>query len=324
MLHRRHLLGLTAGAVLSPGLLRGALAQAWPKRSVRLIVPFAPGGSTDAVARIVGNRLSEVWGQQMVVENRGGGASNIGHQEVVRSEPDGHTVLIASMPLAVNRFLFPSLGYDPVADLAPVTLICTYPNVMTVPNSSPAKSVQEFIAYAKANKLTFASSGNGTSVHLSGELFKRMAGIEMTHVPYRGGGPAVNDLIPGRVDVMFNTIGTALPLVRGGQLRGLAVTTAERFFTAPDMPTVAESGVPGFDVSSWFAFFVPAKTPRAVVDRIQADTAAALAEPAIKGRIQNLGIKVASSTPEQLAAHLKSEMEKWGPVIKAAGITARE
>jgi tripartite-type tricarboxylate transporter receptor subunit TctC len=311
--------------LLVPGLVgRAAVAQAWPRRAVRLIVPFAPGGSTDAVARIVANRLSEVWGQQMVVENRGGGASNIGHQEVVRSEADGHTVLIASMPLAVNRFLFPSLGYDPVADLAPVTLICTYPNVMTVPNTSPAKSVREFIDHAKANRLTFASSGNGTSVHLSGELFKRMAGIEMTHVPYRGGGPAVNDLIPGRVDVMFNTIGTALPLVRGGQLRGLAVTTAERFFTAPDMPTVAESGVPGFDVSSWFAFFVPARTPRSVVDRIQADTAAVLAEPAIKDRIQNLGIRVASSTPEQLAVHLKSEMDKWGPVIKSAGITARE
>jgi tripartite-type tricarboxylate transporter receptor subunit TctC len=324
MLHRRHLLRLTAAALLAPGLDRAARAQAWPKRSVRLIVPFAPGGSTDAVARIIANRLSEVWGQQMVVENRGGGASNIGHEAVVRSEPDGHTVLIASMPLAVNRFLFPSLGYDPVADLAPVTLICTYPNVMTVPNASPATSVQEFIAHAKANRLTFASSGNGTSVHLSGELFKRLAGLEMTHVPYRGGGPAVNDLIPGRVDVMFNTIGTALPLVRGGQLRGLAVTTAERFFTAPDMPTVAESGVPGFDVSSWFAFFVPARTPRPVVDRLQADTAAVLAEPAIKGRIQHLGIKVMSSTPEQLAAHLKSEMDKWGPVIKSAGITARE
>jgi tripartite-type tricarboxylate transporter receptor subunit TctC len=324
MLHRRRLLRLTAAALLAPGLGRAALAQAWPKRTVRLIVPFAPGGSTDAVARIVANRLSEMWGQQMVVENRGGGASNIGHHEVVRSDADGHTVLIASLPLAVNRFLFPTLNYDPVGDLAPVTLICTYPNVMTVPNSSPAKSVQEFIDYAKANKLTFASSGNGTSVHLSGELFKRMAGVEMTHVPYRGGGPAVNDLIPGRVDVMFNTIGTALPLVRGNQLRGLAVTTAERFFTAPDMPTVAESGVPGFDVSSWFAFFVPAKTPRQIVDKLQADTAAVLAEPAIKERIQNLGIKVQSSTPEQLAAHLKAEMDKWGPVIKSAGITARE
>jgi tripartite-type tricarboxylate transporter receptor subunit TctC len=324
MLHRRHVLRLTAAALVAPGLPRIAHAQGFPKRTLRLIVPFAPGGSTDAVARIVANRLSEVWGQQMVVENRGGGASNIGHHEVVRSEPDGHTVLIASLPLAVNRFLFPVLNYDPVADLAPVTLICTYPNVMTVPNSSPAKTVQEFIDYAKTSKLTFASSGNGTSVHLSGELFKRMAGIEMTHVPYRGAGPALNDLIPGRIDVMFNTIGSAVPLVRSGQLRALAVTSAERFFSVPEMPTVAEMGMRGFDVSSWFAFFVAAKTPRPLIDKLQADTAAVLAEPPIKDRIQNLGIKVQSSTPEQLAAHLKAEMDKWEPVIKAAGITVRE
>ena len=299
---------------------------AWPTRIVRLVVPFAPGGSTDAMARIIANRLSEIWGQQMVVENRGGGGSNIGHEAVARADPDGYSVLIASLPLAVNRYLFRALSYDPVADLAPVTLICTYPNVMTVPNSSPAKSVMEFVAYAKANrgKITYASSGNGTSVHLSGELFKRMAGIEMTHVPYRGGGPAINDLIPGRVDVMFNTIGTALPLVRGGQVRGLAVTTAERFRTAPDLPTIAESGIPGFNVSSWFAFFVPAHTPPAIVGKLHADTAAVLAEPAVKERMEKLGVAPASSTPAELAAHLKSEMEKWGPVIKQAGISIHE
>ena len=289
---------------------------------MRLIVPFAPGGSTDAMARIIANRLSEVWGQQMVVENRGGGSSNIGHEAVVRSEPDGHTVLIGSLPLAVNRFLFRALAYDPMSDLAPVTLICTYPNVMTVPNSSPAKSVREFIAHAKANsgKISYASAGNGTSVHLSGELFKRATGIEMTHIPYRGGGPALNDLIPGRVDVMFNTIGSALPLVRSGQLRGLAVTTAERFRTAPELPTIAESGVPGFDVSSWFAFFAPAGTPPAVIEKFNADTAAVLAEPAIRDRMEALGVAPQSSTPAALAAHLRAEMDKWGPVIKQAGI----
>lgn len=331
MITRRRAIGYLGAAALAPGLIgrvlaQSVLAQNWPTRTVRLIVPFAAGGSTDAMARIVAGRLSEIWGQQMVVENRGGGGSNIGHEAVVRSEPDGYSVLIASLPLAVNRYLFRALSYDPVTDLAPVTLICTYPNVMTVPNSSPAKSVMEFVAYAKANrgKVTYASSGNGTSVHLSGELFKRMAGIEMTHVPYRGGGPALNDLIPGRVDVMFNTIGTALPLVRNGQLRGLAVTTAARFQTAPDIPTIAESGVPGFDVSSWFAFFVPASTPPAIVGKIHADTAAVLAEPAIKERIARLGVAPASSTPAELAAHLKSEMEKWGPVIKQAGISVDE
>ena len=329
MISRRHAIGLAASAALAPGFVARTLAQsvpAWPTRIVRLVVPFAPGGSTDAMARIIANRLSEIWGQQMVVENRGGGGSNIGHEAVARADPDGYSVLIASLPLAVNRYLFRALSYDPVADLAPVTLICTYPNVMTVPNSSPAKTVMEFVAYAKANrgKITYASSGNGTSVHLSGELFKRMAGIEMTHVPYRGGGPAINDLIPGRVDVMFNTIGTALPLMRGGQVRGLAVTTAERFRTAPDLPTIAESGIPGFNVSSWFAFFVPAHTPPAIVGKLHADTAAVLAEPAIKERMEKLGVAPASSTPAELAAHLKSEMEKWGPVIKQAGISIHE
>jgi tripartite-type tricarboxylate transporter receptor subunit TctC len=327
MIDRRRFIRLAAASALVPdSMVRSAWAQAWPTRFVRLIVPFPPGGSTDAIARIVAHRLSEIWGQQMVVENRGGAGANIGTEAVVRSEPDGYTILIASLPLAVNRYLFPSLNFDPVADLAPVTLICTYPNVMTVPNSSPAKSVMEFVDYAKANKgkLTFASSGNGTSVHLAGELFKRMTGIEMTHVPYRGAGVAINDLIPGRVDLMFNTIGTALPLVRSGQLRGLAVTTAERFPTAPDLPTMAESGVPGFDVSSWFALFVPARTPAAIINKINIDTAAVLAQAAIRERMEHLGVAPASSRPEALAAHLKSEMDKWGPVIKAAGISVSE
>jgi tripartite-type tricarboxylate transporter receptor subunit TctC len=326
MLSRRRALGLSAAAALAAGGIDRAFGQAWPTRFVRLIVPFPPGGSTDAIARIVAHRLSETWGQQVVVENRGGAGANIGTEAVVRSEPDGYTILIASLPLAVNRYLFPSLNFDPVADLAPVTLICTYPNVMTVPNSSPAKSVMEFVDYAKASrgKLTFASSGNGTSVHLAGELFKRMTGIEMTHVPYRGAGIAINDLIPGRVDLMFNTIGTALPLVRGGQVRGLAVTTAERFPTAPDLPTMAESGVPGFDVSSWFALFAPARVPAAIITKINIDTAAVLAQPAIRERMEHLGVAPASSSPEALAAHLKAEMDKWGPVIKAAGISVSE
>jgi tripartite-type tricarboxylate transporter receptor subunit TctC len=327
MIDRRRFIRLAAASALVPDLMaRSAWAQAWPTRFVRLIVPFPPGGSTDAIARILAHRLSEIWGQQMVVENRGGAGANIGTEAVVRSEPDGHTILIASLPLAVNRYLFPSLNFDPVADLAPVTLVCTYPNVMTVPNSSPAKSVMEFVDYAKANKgkLMFASSGNGTSVHLAGELFKRMTGIEMTHVPYRGAGVAINDLIPGRVDLMFNTIGTALPLVRSGQLRGLAVTTGERFPTAPDLPTMAESGVPGFDVSSWFALFAPARTPAAIINKINIDTAAVLAQPAIRERMEHLGVAPASSRPEALAAHLKSEMDKWGPVIKAAGISVSE
>ena len=324
MLSRRHLIGLTAASVLAPG--NAVRAQAWPNRIVRLIAPFPPGGGTDSVARIVAAKLSDIWGQQVVIENRGGAGSNIGSEAAARSEPDGYTILIGSLPLAVNRFLYPSMSYDSVTDLAPVSLICTYPNVMAVPNSSPAKSVQEFIAHARANpgRITFASSGIGTSTHLSGELFKRIAGIEMTHVPYRGVALAMNDLMPGRVDVMFNTIGGLLPQVRAGQLRGLAVSTAERFPTALDLPTVAESGVPGFDVSSWYALFVPAKTPPDIIRKINADTVAALADAAVKARLEQLGVLVAGSTPQELAALLKAEMDKWGPVIKAAGITIRE
>jgi tripartite-type tricarboxylate transporter receptor subunit TctC len=262
----------------------------------------------------------------MVVENRGGGASNIGHEAVARAEPDGYTILIASMPLAVNRFLFPSLNYDPVADLAPVSLICDYPNIMAVPISSPARSVADFIAHAKANrgKITFASSGHGTSVHLSGELFKRMAGIEMLHVPYRGAGPALNDLLPGRVDVMFNNIGAVLPLIQGDKLRGLAVTTARRTPAAPQLAPIAESGLPGFDVSSWYALFAPAKTPPEIVRKVQADTFAAVTDPATKAKLEQLGVVVAGSSSAELAAFLKTEMDKWGPVIKEAGITINE
>ncbi|HKA78765.1 MAG TPA: tripartite tricarboxylate transporter substrate binding protein [Xanthobacteraceae bacterium] len=327
MIDRRRLIGLAAASALSPGIIaRPALAQAapWPRRVVRLVAPFPPGGGTDAVARIMANRLSEIWGQQMVIENKGGAGSNIGTDMVARSEPDGYTILIGSLPMAVNRHIYSSLPYDPIADFAPVSQLCIYPNLMVVPNSSPAKTVLEFVDYAKANsgKITFASSGTGTSPHLSGELFKRVTGIEMTHVPYRGVAPALNDVIPGRVDVMFNTMAGVLQQARAGQVRGLAVTTAERFPTAPEFPTVAEAGVPGFEVTSWYAFFVPAKTPAEIVKKLHADTVAVLAEPAIKERLAQVGVLVVGSTPDELAARLKSETEMWGPVIKAAGIKA--
>ena len=329
MITRRQAMELGALAALACGLDDGVAAQpiaAWPNRFVRMIVPFPPGGGTDAIARVVAGKLSDIWGQQVVVENRGGGATNIGTEAVVRSDPDGYTILITSMPLAVNRFLFPALNYDPVEDLAPVSLICEYPNIMAVPITSPARSVNDFIAYAKANrgKVTFASSGHGTSVHLSGELFKRMAGIEMLHVPYRGAGPALNDLLPGRVDVMFNNIGAVLPLIQGEKLRGLAVTTAKRSAAAPDLPPIAEAGVPGFDVSSWYALFAPAKTPPEIIRRMHSDTVAALNDPVTKQRLEQLGVVVAGSNPTELATFLKAEMNKWAPVIKDAGISIRE
>jgi tripartite-type tricarboxylate transporter receptor subunit TctC len=318
---RRFLASAVAAALATP-----ARAQTYPNRFVRLVVPFPPGGGTDAISRVVAARLSELWGQQVIVENKGGAATNIGTEAVARSDPDGYTLLLQSMPLAVNRFLFPSLPYDPVADLAPVTLICDYPNIMAVPITSPARSVKQFIDYANANKgkVTFASSGNGTSVHLSGELFKRMAGIEMTHIPYRGAGPALNDLLPGRVDVMFNNIGAVLQLIQSGQLRGLAVTTAKRSSAIPDVPTIAEAGVPGFDVSSWYAVFAPARTPPEIVAKANADIIAAINHPMTKERLEQLGVVVLGSTPDALAVHLRSEMDKWGPVIRDAAIKPSE
>jgi tripartite-type tricarboxylate transporter receptor subunit TctC len=333
MLDRRCVIALAAPAVLA-SVLGGQAAAApnsffaerWPSRFVRLVVPFPPGGGTDAIARVVAAKLSDIWGQQVVVENRGGGATNIGTETVVRADADGYTILLQSMPLAVNRFLFPSLNYDAITDLAPVSLLCEYANIMAVPMSSPANSVAAFIANAKTHpgKVTFASSGHGTSVHLSGELFKRMAGIEMLHVPYRGAGPALNDLLPGRVDVMFNNIGAVLPLIQGGKLRGLAVTTAKRTPAVPHMPTIAEAGVPGFDVSSWYALFATARTPPEIIRKMHEDTVAALSDPTTKERLEQLGVVVVGSTPEELAAFLKAEMDKWAPVIKEAGITIRE
>jgi len=324
LIDRRHFVGFAAAGAFAPAL--PAFAQAWPNRFVKLVVPFPPGGGTDAIARLVAGKLSEIWRVQMVVENRGGAATNIGTEAVARADADGYTLLLCSLNMAVNRYLFPTLTYDPVGDFAPVSLICDYPNVMAVPITSPAHSVTEFITYARANrgKVSFASSGHGTSVHLSAELFKRLAKVEMLHVPYRGAGPALNDLLPGRVDVMFNNIGAVLPLIQSGRLRGLGVTTAKRTPAAPDMPTVAEAGVPGFDVSSWYAIFAPARTPPDIVRKINADIITAVSDPTTRERLEQLGVVVVGSTQAELAAHLKTEMEKWGPVIKEAGITMNE
>jgi tripartite-type tricarboxylate transporter receptor subunit TctC len=226
----------------------------------------------------------------------------------------------------VNRYLFGSVNYDPVADFAPVTLICLFPNLLVVPNSSPFRSVGDLLAEARRNpgKVTFASPGHGSSPHMSGELFKYMAQVDLTHVPYRGAAPAFTDVIAGRVDCTFAVMASGLPLARSGQLRALGVTTAGRVPTAPEVPTIAEAGVPGYDTSSWFAFFVPAKTPPEIIRKMHADTVAALAEPPIKEKLDQLGVVVVGSTPEALGTHLKTEMEKWAPVIKAANIKVNE
>ncbi len=257
--------------------------------------------------------LRRTWGQQIVIENRGGGGGNIGAEAAARSEPDGYTMFMGGASLAVNRNFYRTLSYDPIADFAPVTLICSFSFFMFVPNSSPAKSVEEFIAYARSNKgkVTFASPGTGSAPHLCGELFGQTAGIEMTHVPYRGAGPAMNDLIPGRVDLLFSG-GATYQYAKSGQVRALGVTGAKRIPSAPDVPTIAEAALPGFDVSSWFAFFAPAKTPPDIVRKMNADCVAALADPAVKGRLEQIGYDVASTSPEELARLLKNEIDKWG------------
>ena len=248
---RRRFLQLASAAAALPGLPRAARSQDYPSRFVRLIVPFPPGGGGDALARPLAQRLSEVWGQQVIVENRGGAGGNLGAYAAANAPPDGYTLLLGAAFLSINPMLYPASGYNPFTDLAPVTLLTVIPNVMLVPNSSPANSVREFIDHAKANRgsVTFASTGIGASPHLSGELFKRMAGIEMTHVPYRGAGPAMNDLIPGRVSTMFSNLPGVIPQVLSKTVRGLGVTSARRSAAAPDIPAIGET-VPGYEVSS--------------------------------------------------------------------------
>jgi tripartite-type tricarboxylate transporter receptor subunit TctC len=337
MITRRRFTAQAAASAVAPGFIARAAraqplsaqtwpaqtlpAQNWPSRFVRIVVPYASGGPTDAVVRTVADPLARAWGQQVVIENKGGAGTNIGAEAVARSDPDGYTLLVGSSALSMNRNLYRSLSYDAIADFAPVSLICSFSFFMCVPNSSPAKSVQEFIAYAKekGGKLTFATPGPGTPPHMAGELFKRMAGIEMLHVPYRGAGLAYNDLIAGRIDLQFAS-GVALELIRSGQVRGLAISSAKRNAAASALPTVAEAGVLGFEVSSWFAFFLPARTPPDIVKKINADTVAALADPAVKTRLELLGYTVIGSTADELAIHLQSDIDKWGPVIKDAGI----
>jgi tripartite-type tricarboxylate transporter receptor subunit TctC len=319
---RRRLLHLAGGAAALPGLSRTAGAQAYPSRYLRLIVPFAPGGGFDAVAHPLAHRLSEIWGQQVVIENRAGAGTTIGVRAATQSAPDGYTLLMAGNDIAYDDLFYPLLGYDPVKDLAPVTVLCKFPNLMVVPNSSAPKSVREFINYAKANKgkISYASAGIGTTVHLSGELFKQMAGIEMTHVPYRGVGPALNDLIPGRVDVMFGTMTGTWLQAQNGVVRALAVTSGARSPLAPDVPTIVESGLPDFDVSTWYALFLPVKTPTEIVNKVHDDVVLALAHPSVKRSLEEIGVMASPSSPAEFGGYLKSEKAKWGPIIKAANI----
>lgn len=313
-------------AALSPAIVSGvAHAQGWPNRFVRMIVPYPPGGGADAIARLLGAKLTEMWGQQVLIENKGGAGGNIASDAAAKSPNDGYTMFLGAEFLTTNVHIYPKLSYDPVKDLTPVTAVVTYPNIVAIPNSSPAKTVPEFIAWAKANPgRTFGSPGVGTGPHLAGEMFKRSAGLDMTHVPYRGAGPAINDLIPGRIDSFFNNIAPVVPLMNNGQVRGLAVTGAKRSPAAPDVPTLMESGLSDFEVYGWYGIVVPANSPADITAKMNADINTALVDPNVKGKLEGLGLVVAGSTPQQLATFIKTETEKWGPVIKGAGITIKD
>ena len=323
MITRRRVL---LSAAVMPAIISGtARAQGYPNRFVKLIVPYPAGGGADAIARIVGQKLTDMWGQQVTIENRGGAGGNLASDAAAKSTPDGYTIYLGAEFLTTNPHVYPKLSYDPIADLMPVSAVVQYPTIVAIPTNSPVKTVQDFIAYAKSTPgRTFGTPGHGTGPHLAGELFKRLAGIELTHVPYRGAAPGLNDLVGGRIDSFFNNIAPVVPLMNQGQVRGLAVTTAKRSGAALDVPTIAESGLPGFDVPGWYAIFVPAKTPPEIVAKLSADVNAAVADASVKGRLEALGLFVGGSTPEALGAYVKSETEKWAPVIKAAGIAIKE
>ncbi|HJU23985.1 MAG TPA: tripartite tricarboxylate transporter substrate binding protein [Casimicrobiaceae bacterium] len=300
-----------------------AIAQDdYPSRPIRLVVPFPAGGTTDILARAVAQRLSQTWGQQVIVDNRPGAGGNIGSDLVAKAPPDGYTLLMGTVGThAINPSLYKKMPYDHVKDFAPVILVAGVPNVLVVNPSLPVHSVQELIAYGKANpgKLDFASSGNGTSIHLSGELFKTMTGIEMTHVPYKGSAPALTDLMGGQVQLMFDNLPSSLAFIKAAKLRALAVTSATRSATLPDLPTLAESGLSGFEASSWFGVLAPAHTPPAIISKLNGAIASWLATQDAKDKLLAQGAIAAGGSPEDFAHHIDAETVKWAKVVKASG-----
>ena len=321
---RRFALGSIASAVvLGAGLLGGtsALAQAYPTKPVTIIVPFAAGGTTDILARIIGQALTAELGQSVVVDNRAGAGGNIGGQAAAKAAPDGHTLFMGTVGThAVNASLYKKMPFDPVKDFAPLTRVANVPNLLVANPAQPYKSVKDLIAYAKANpgKVNFGSSGNGSSIHLSGELFKSLAKVDMQHVPYKGSAPAVTDLLGNQIGIMFDNMPSAIQHVRSGKLAPLAVTTAKRSPELPSVPTIAEAGVPGYEATSWFGMFAPAGTPAPVLAKLNAAIVKVLAQPDVK-KINEQGAEVYSETPEQFAAFIQAESVKWGKVVKESG-----
>jgi tripartite-type tricarboxylate transporter receptor subunit TctC len=322
-LPRRQFLHLAAGAAALPAVSRFAWAQAYPTRPVRIIVPFAPAGSTDIVARLMGQWLSERLGQQFVIENRPGGGGNIGTEAVVRASPDGYTLLMVGGWNAINATLYDKLSFNFIRDIAPVAGISREPYVIAVHPSVPAKTVPEFIAYTNANpgRVNMASGGTGAPSHVSGELFKMMAGVNMVHVPYRGAAPALADLLAGQVQVYFAPTAASIEYIRAGKLRALAVTTATRSEALPDLPTVGEF-VPGYETSLWLGLGAPKNTPAEIVEKLNKEINAGLADSQMKARLAGLGAAALPGSPADFGKLIAEETEKWGKVIKSAGIKA--
>jgi len=297
-------------------------AQAWPSKPIKYIVPFAPGGTTDILARTVGEKLSVALGQPVIIENKPGAGGGVGAEFVAKAAPDGYTIMGGTISThAINASLYKNLPYDPIKDFVPIVLLARVPNMLVVNVDIPAKSVPELIALLKANpgKYSFASSGNGTSQHLSGELFKSMSGTEMQHIPYKGSPPALQDVVGGQVTMTFDNITTAWTLAKAGKLRALAVTTASRSAVAPDVPTLAESGLAGFEVSSWQGVFAPAGTPPDIVRRLNAEIVKILNTPDVKEKLVSLGLDVGGNTPEEFLVMVKAEVVKWADVVKKSG-----
>src|SRR4051812_14586707 len=310
---------------VSAVLCNSALAQpAYPSKPIRLVVPFAPGGPVDTIARAIGPKLTESLGQQTIVDNRPGGGSTIGSDVVAKAPPDGHTLLLTSSSIAINPAIYPKIPFDATRDLAPISQISTSSLIVVLHPSVPARSIRELIALAKARKgeLVYASSGTGSAPHLAVELFNSMTGTRMVHVPYKGAAPATIDLLAGHVSLMFNNLISAVPNVHAGKLRALAVTGSTRTPALPDLPTIAEAGVPGYEASTWYAMFAPAATPPAIVERLHRDVAAIVKSPDIRRQLAAVGIDPLGGTPEQMARYLHSEIAKWGKVARASGAKA--
>ena len=326
MMTKRQTLALLACALASatlPAAHAQAPAASWPSKPIRWVVPFPPGGAMDAIARTLGEKAGKTLGQPFVIENKPGAGGNIGADFVAKQPGDGYTLMITSIGMATNKPLYGKLSYDPIKDFAPVSLLAVVSNVLVTNATQPdAKTAKDVIAAARnaPGKLTYASAGNGTSIHLAGEVFTSLAQVDMLHVPYKGSGPAVSDLLGGQVNYMFDSITSARPHIESGKLRALGVTTAKRSKTLPNVPTLAEAGLPGYEVSPWFAVFMPAATPKDIVAKVNTALLEAMKDPDVVKRFETIGAEPVGSTPEEMAQHLARESERWTKLIQERGI----